>query len=123
MKLVMILKISPQTMLPRSVPHFPGSTMTTSVFCHRGRESAAIAGKDKGSAIGSDLKTMYFCVNVCQYNHIEIIVDDQGNHITPSYITFTYTERLIGDATKNHVTRNPISIVLDTKVVDWQPFQ
>ncbi|KAL4397536.1 hypothetical protein HN51_002035 [Arachis hypogaea] len=58
-------------------------------------------------AISIDLGTTYSCVAVWQNNRIEIIANDQGNRTTPSYIAFTDTERLIGDAAKNQVAMNP----------------
>jgi heat shock protein 1/8 len=47
------------------------------------------------------------CVGVWQNNWVEIIANDQGNRTTPSYVTFSDTERLIGDAAKNQVAMNP----------------
>jgi L1 cell adhesion molecule like protein len=46
---------------------------------------------------------------------VEIIANDQGNRTTPSYVAFTDTERLIGDAAKNQVAMNPTNTVFDAK--------
>ncbi|KAL2630646.1 hypothetical protein R1flu_015332 [Riccia fluitans] len=74
-----------------------------------------MSGKGEGPAIGIDLGTTYSCVGVWQHDRVEIIANDQGNRTTPSYVGFTDTERLIGDAAKNQVAMNPTNTVFDAK--------
>ncbi|KAL2113258.1 hypothetical protein VUR80DRAFT_4783 [Thermomyces stellatus] len=71
--------------------------------------------EDMGTVIGIDLGTTYSCVGVMQKGKVEILVNDQGNRITPSYVAFTESERLVGDAAKNQAATNPTNTIFDIK--------
>lgn len=70
---------------------------------------------ETGRVIGIDLGTTYSCVGVMKGGKVEILVNDQGNRITPSYVAFNDEERLVGDAAKNQFAANPKRTIYDVK--------
>lgn len=70
----------------------------------------------EGPVIGIDLGTTYSCVGIYKKGRVDIIPNDQGNRITPSYVGYTPSgERLIGEAAKNQATLYPSETIFDVK--------
>ncbi|KAK0731445.1 molecular chaperone bip1 [Lasiosphaeris hirsuta] len=77
--------------------------------------SASTTVEPNEPIIGIDLGTTYSCVGIMKGGRVEILVNDQGNRITPSYVAFADSERLIGDAAKNQYASNPTNTIFDIK--------
>lgn len=73
------------------------------------------ATEKMGTVIGIDLGTTYSCVAIFQNGKVDIIANEQGFRITPSVVSFTDTERLVGDAAKHALTINPANTIFAIK--------
>lgn len=68
-----------------------------------------------GPVVGIDLGTTYSCVGIYKNGRVEIIPNELGNRITPSFVAFTDEERLVGEAAKNQAADNPERSVYSIK--------
>ncbi len=66
-------------------------------------------------SIGIDLGTTYCCVGIFRKGKVNIIPNDYGSRTTPSIVSFTKKERIIGESAKLQMTRNYENTVYDSK--------
>jgi len=78
-------------------------------------DSSSSEKKISGPVIGIDLGTTFSCVAVMRESGVDVIPNDQGNRITPSYVAFTKSGRLLGEAAKNEAAAHPTQTVFDIK--------
>ncbi|KAM0755968.1 heat shock protein 70 [Meredithblackwellia eburnea MCA 4105] len=104
---------------PRRSTLFPWilSALVVVAFCLLlGAVPGAKAQKQKDSpVIGIDLGTTYSVVAVQKNGQVQILTNDQGHRITPSYVAFANGERLVGDSAKNQASQNPLNTIFDAK--------
>jgi hypothetical protein len=93
---------------------FPSSQPSDS---HNLITSIKMAEEIYDGAIGIDLGTTYSCVANYEGTNVEIIANEQGSFTTPSFVSFTEKERLIGESAKNQAAMNPRNTIFDIKSV------
>ena len=53
--------------------------------------------------------------DLCLFADIILVANEQGSFTTPSFVSFTPDERLIGEAAKNQAAMNPANTIFDAK--------
>ncbi|KAK2976858.1 hypothetical protein RJ640_009309 [Escallonia rubra] len=84
----------------------------------RRRSSGLFTNCLKWVMLGAFIKAKHF--SGLGHDRVEIIANDQGNKTTPSYVAFTDSERLIGDAAKNQVAVNPTNTIFKVRNSDFE---
>lgn len=82
-----------------------------------------MATEEYTSIIGIDLGASSSCVGVYVNGHVEIIPNDEGNRTTPSWVAFTDSDRLIGEAAKNQASVNANRTIFHVRELIGRKFE
>ncbi|KAG9095677.1 ATPase with role in protein import into the ER [Ceratobasidium sp. UAMH 11750] len=91
------------------------SRLCLAVLALVGGKSSVATSPDYGIVVGIDLGTTYSCVAIYRGGRLDVITNDQGNRVTPSWVGFNGAERFIGDTAKQAFHTIPSQTIFDVK--------
>jgi heat shock protein 1/8 len=78
---------------------------------------------DKINFVGIDLGTTLSVIGIRRNGKVEIITNDRGMRITPSYVSFDGNERYVGDSAKENLVSNMKNTLFDIKRLMGKKFK
>ena len=70
---------------------------------------------DDEPIIGIDLGTTNCCVSVLKLNNPIIVPNDFGKRVTPSYVSYTQKQILVGESAKKNMLKYTKNTLYDSK--------
>lgn len=77
----------------------------------------------KDTVIGIDLGTGFSCVSVFENNKVKIIENHEGDRTTPSVVSYTDNETLVGTTAKRRMVTDPKTTLYEVKRLIGRKFK